>query len=345
MIPAGRLYRTVERRDGRLWLNTAAVTDPAAEAVAVLEPELVGVCRSDLRELANDRYLRRDFGHEIVGRIIASRPEGLFIPGQRVVYDPHPELERTCGFAELVELSGSSQALRAALVPVGDAVAPVAAVFAEPLACAVHCVRRLEVASQARGIPGKCEVAILGAGTAGALIAATLLDRDVPVRLLNRSPARVEFLHSKGFLPAHALGEPAVSQRFPRVVLATAVASPEALRRATELVEPGGLLLVFAGTGPETTISGTPLDPVRRQEQLVGVEADGHSLYVAGTHGAVTEDFHDSLALLSPSHVCALAERVEELVTDVLTLQEATEVLPRHIGDGFLGKIIVRPSQ
>jgi len=342
MIPVGQPYRTVQREGATLRLRTARVAEAAGDATVVLRPDVVGVCRSDLRELADDRYLRRDFGHEIVGRVVAVQPDGLFPPGARVVYDPHPRLERTCGFADLVELSGASHALRSALVPVPEPVAPLAAVFAEPLACAVHCVRKLTAESEARGLRHDSPVAVIGAGMAGALIAAVLSAGNVPVRLLNRGTQRLEFLRSKGFLPARAVDGGADGQRFPRVVLATATATPEMLSRAVESAQPDGLLVLFAGTGPDTTLFGQPLDRVRRDEQVVSVMAGWRALTVAGTHGALAEDFRDSLALLSPAHPAALARRVEQLVTDLLTLEEAVDVLPRRIHDGFLGKAVVR---
>ncbi|HWG98842.1 MAG TPA: alcohol dehydrogenase catalytic domain-containing protein [Pilimelia sp.] len=342
MIPAGRGYRRIERQDTELRVIHAEVADRTSEAAVLIAPTLIGVCRSDLRELAKQRHLRRDFGHEIVARVVAARPHTLVPVGQRVVYDPHPTVERTCGFGELVEMFGAAESLRAALVPVDDVVPAPAAVFAEPLACAVHCVRRLETASRELALPVEAPTAVLGAGMAGTLIAAVLHERGVPVRLLNRSPGRIEFLRHRQFLPAASL-EPAGARRFPRVILATAAATPQALHHAAELVEPGGLLLLFAGTDPTTALQGTPLDGVRRRERLVTLHRAGGPLHVAGTHGALTDDFHVSLALLDPTHPAGLARRLQTLITQRLTLTEAAVVLPRHLESGFGGKAVVQP--
>jgi threonine dehydrogenase-like Zn-dependent dehydrogenase len=344
MMPVGVRYRRIDRHGGELRLRTAAVSDRDTEAAAVLAPEAVGVCRSDLRELTGDRHQRRDFGHEIVARVVAARPDGLLPPGCRVVFDPHPALDRTSGFGELVELYGRPDALSAALVPVDETLDAAVAVQAEPLACAVHCVRRLETASRQLGLQRDDPVAIVGAGAAGALIAAVLLAGGVPAQVTNRGSARVEFLRRRGFLPAPSLAAIPDGRRFPRVVLATAAASPEALGRAVRLVEPNGLLMLFAGTRPGTGLGGIDLDPVRRRQQLVPIRADGSGFYVAGTHGAVTDDFRKALTLLAPSAETGLPDRLAALVTDELSLDQATRTLPRHAASGFLGKTLVRPA-
>ncbi|CCH32526.1 Zn-dependent alcohol dehydrogenase [Actinosynnema sp. NPDC047251] len=339
MIPTGTPYRRLDHDDGRVVLGEARVAEPSGtSAKAVIAPRRVGVCRSDLRELRSDRHLRRDFGHEIVAEVVGGTDGLGLVAGQRVVFDPHPPLHaRTSGYGELVELEGAPEAVRGALVPVPDTVPEDRAVFAEPLACACHCVRRLEDAGGDR----RSAVAVVGAGMAGTLIAAVLHADGVPVSLVNRGAARLDFLRAHHVLPEDVLA-PAAGRRFDRVVLATASASPEALDAALAMVRPGGVLLLFAGTRPGVELAGVDLDDLRRRERVERSSVAGVPLVLAGTHGALRADFDRALGLLAatgPGWTAGAA--VERLTTRRMSLAEAASALPDHAENGFVGKPVV----
>ncbi|OKI46326.1 hypothetical protein A6A29_29820 [Streptomyces sp. TSRI0281] len=315
--------------------------------MVVIAPQRIGVCRSDLRELRSDRHQRRDFGHEIVADVVAATKGVAVSVGQRVVLDPHPQLHtRTSGFGQLVELSGTPDLLRDALVPVPRTMGVDRAVFTEPLACACHCIERLHTVTDELGMDRQGPVAVVGAGMAGALIAAGLHASHVPVTVVNRGHERLDFLRRREFLPNPVLGGPDGSPLFSRTVLATAYAEPAQIRQALDLLLPGGLLLLFAGTRPGMELAGVDIDDLRRRERLAHVRVDGRPLAIAGTHGALRTDFEHALQLLNraANGEWRLGPAVERLVTRRMTLAQAARLLPEHADRGFLGKPVVVPT-
>jgi cyclitol reductase len=345
VAPINTRYRRLEHGQGRVHLVAREVTRPTAGMVKViLSPELVGVCRSDLREIVGARHLRRDFGHEIVGRVVSTTDEAVVGGGERVVYDPHPAVDRTSGFGELVEIEGTAEAVRAALVPLGPEVAAATGIFAEPLACACHCIGRLAAASQLTGIDPCSRVGIFGAGIAGALIAAALHARGVPVALMNRSRARLDRLRSSGFLPAELFspGTPRPGS-FQRLIVATSAAAPEIMALAAAAIAPGGLMVLYAGTRPGDRLGDLDLDATRRAEDTVPVTFAGHTLTVAGSHGATRADFGQAIRELVGGRQgpWLLPGALSALVTNQVSLAEAPDLLTRHARDGFVGKAVI----
>jgi len=172
---------------------------------APVQPLLSGICGSDLTTLSGDAsfyfsaLVSMPFvpGHEVVGALL-SDVDGLSA-GQRVVIDPvlgcaargiappcepcargdHGLCERVTGGHVSAGLqtgycadtgggwSGSLVAHRSQLHAVPDALTDETALMTEPLACAIHAVRRASVPRDAR-------VLVVGAGTVGLLTIAAL---------------------------------------------------------------------------------------------------------------------------------------------------------------------------
>ena len=66
-----KIYQVVELSSGKAILRTRKVPIHIQEnpRIIVVRPHMVGICRSDVKELLNVRTVRHDFGHEIVGTV------------------------------------------------------------------------------------------------------------------------------------------------------------------------------------------------------------------------------------------------------------------------------------
>jgi threonine dehydrogenase-like Zn-dependent dehydrogenase len=178
---------------------------PPAPGWARVRPILAGICGSDLRTVSGEAsfyfsaLVSMPFvpGHEVVGELIDD-VDGLGA-GQRVVLDPvlgcaargisppcgpcasgdHGLCERVTGGHVSAGLqtgycadtgggwSGALVAHRTQMHAVADEIPDESAVMTEPLACAIHAVRRAAVPRDAR-------VLVAGAGTVGLLTIAAL---------------------------------------------------------------------------------------------------------------------------------------------------------------------------
>lgn len=338
----GTPYRRLDITAGDIVLSTARVAAPDAELKVVIRPHLVGVCRSDLREIRGERYGRRDFGHEIVGEIVSSYPVGIFPAAARMIFDPHHRVQRTSGFAELVEIEGTRRAVEGSVVLVPASVSSDAAVFAEPMACAHHCVRRLARVTEYLNLENG-PVAIVGAGMAGTLMAMQLEKLGIPVSVVNRGQARTAFLASRSLPGQFPQGQVPTEHSFQRVIVATANVAGWAAKRATSLVsEDRGVVLVFGGTRPGISYRGIDLDAVRRDERITPVASERGECYIAGTYGAEASDFSEALLLLDRESRDSLAAPVARLIARRVSLLEAPTFLRQQAADGgLIGKAVV----
>ncbi|MEU6559292.1 hypothetical protein [Nocardia nova] len=263
-----------------------------------------------------------------------------------VLFDPHPTLAgKTSGFGEFVELNGEPTHLDAALVPVPIQIPDHIAVFGEPLACAVHCVTRLHRVSAELGLPQRTPVAVIGAGMAGTLISTVLVAQGLPCVLLNHHRERIEFLQERNVLPASVLRPGIPDTRFGRVILATAAATPDYLDTCMNLLADGGVLMVFAGTQPDSRFHGTDVDHIRRHQLTRSLRVAGRQVSIAGTYRATRQDFTAALALLA--HPGTTDQRspaacVQRLTTQTLGLDAAPDYLTAHATHGLFGKTLVQ---
>lgn len=336
-------YRRVEPRPAGPSCTLASPAGPGPHpAYAVVAPAFVGVCQSDLRELRGERHLRRDFGHEIVGRVVETRPHGLIGPGDVVCLDPHVPVTRTSGFAEYVELAGTPQAVRAALIDLPCPAPEPLGVFTEPLACACHCLSRLAAETQALGLADDEPVLIVGAGMAATLMALALRERGVPVTVANRGRGRLEFLRRRGVLPGVPMAafEEPPARPHRRVIVATATARPDVMEWALRNTAPGGLLLLYAGTSPGDRCAGVDLDALRRRQARAALTTGAGTVVLAGSHGADRADFTAAIDLLwAPAS--RLGHRVRRTIDRRFPLRDAPAELVTAARTGLVGKHLV----
>ncbi len=180
------------------------------------------------------------FGHEFCGvdvatgrRVVAanSAPCGDCSPclrGQETLCEKLLPLLNGA-YAELLVVP--ARIARVNLLPVPDRLPSVVAALVEPLACCLHGVSRAEIREGD-------DVAILGAGPVGLMLAACVTDLGARPVIVGGRPERREL--------APLFGAEAGDGRGADVVI-EAAGSEDAWRDAVELVRPGGTVLLFGG--------------------------------------------------------------------------------------------------
>ncbi|MDH6579142.1 alcohol dehydrogenase catalytic domain-containing protein [Kitasatospora sp. MAP5-34] len=332
--------RVVLGVDGPSLERTPCERPPGEHAVRV-RIEVAGLCRSDLKEIVGDRHGVSQFGHELVGVVEESTLPGLSA-GQRVSLDPNVAVTRGTGFATRMWAAGPADCLAAALPVVPHGVAARRLVFTEPLACARHCLAAI-ARHLGTELPG-LRLGVLGAGTAGVLIAGLADALGADVALGNRSADRTSFLRDSGVLdvpigPMESLPEGGLDV----AVVATTLVQPAVLEQALRLVAPGGLVMLYGGTAPGDTLAGLDcdLDTTRRTEVAVSTSWQGKAVRVGGSYGTAPADFVAAVDALTGRPFEDLP--VERLITREIRLADLPGVLRDQVTGRPLGKTLIRP--
>ena len=249
-----------------------AVPDPTPQPTQiVVRVECCGICGTDLHILAGE-FPPTPYpiipGHEFAGTVVARgadvRPD---LPvGARVAVDP----SLYCGYCRKCRAGRDNLCENWAAIgnTVDGAFAEFVAVpavnayrlpdhldaqygaMAEPLACAVHGIRRLGPVS---GDP----VVVIGAGTMGLMMLQLLVHAGAgPVAVVDRVGERLEVARKLGAAQAVTDAGALDEARFGVAVDATGV--PEAIETAIGLLDRGGRMLVFGVSPAEAAIRVSP---------------------------------------------------------------------------------------
>jgi len=230
---------------------------------ALIRLRVAGICNTDL-ELQRGYYGFSGIpGHEFVGEVVESDTPSLV--GRRVV----GEINLACGrcafcaagmgrhcdsrtvlgiikhpgaFAEYLTLPDSN--LR--LVP--DHVSDEQAVFVEPLAAACEILEQVS-------LPAGTEVAVLGDGKLGLLIAQALLAHGARVTLYGRHAEKLKIAQRAGAVVVDSLDYPRA--RFSFVVEATG--SAEGLRQAIGMVRARGTVIMKSTVHDQVSVDMSPV--------------------------------------------------------------------------------------
>jgi 2-desacetyl-2-hydroxyethyl bacteriochlorophyllide A dehydrogenase len=264
--------------------RVAEVPDPApAAGELVIQVDCCGICGTDLHILAGE-FPPTPYpitpGHEFAGQIVACgagiRP-GL-AEGDRVAVDP----SLYCGWCRRCRAGRDN--LCENWGAIGDttdgAFAEYVAVpsvnayrlpghidgqygaMAEPLACAVHGLRRLGP------VLGE-SVVVIGAGTMGLLLLQLLLRSGAgPVAVVDRVAARLDVARKLGASLAVASVDELGGAPFHIAVDATGV--PAVIESAIGLLDRGGRLLVFGVSPAEAAIAVSPFRVYNDELTIVG---------------------------------------------------------------------------
>lgn len=327
---------------GDLRVEVVAAPGALGEGWVRLKVTAAGICGSDLHNFRTGQWITRSpsiAGHELTGIVTDIHPsvEGFGV-GDHVVADsrfwcgecPACRAGRrhlctrlgfvgeACdgGFAEEIVLPVRL------LFTVAPEIDPAVAAMAEPLAVALHAVRRLAPR------PGQ-PVLVVGCGPIGGLAALILARRhDGPLLIADRNTARL------GLVAEVAGGRPvALEAEAIRTTLGDAAAPLAAIEATgnvgalTRLVEamPAGGSLALVGIYH----GGLPLDPnllVEREIALIGCHA-------------FADELPEAVALLGP-----LATDLARLIDRQITLDEVPAAYQRLIAGEATGlKTIIRP--
>lgn len=233
------------------------------QGFATIRLLLGGICNTDL-ELQRGYYgFAGTPGHEFVGEVVAADTQSLV--GKRVV----GEINLNCGDCSwcarglgrhcpartvlgIVQHPGAFQEFLTLpernLHVVPDSIPDEAAVFIEPLAAAC------EILDQVPLSPGD-EIAVLGDGKLGLLIAQVLHAHGCRVRQFGKHANKLQISRSRGIETAAAGTEPAKAFRY----VVDATGSPGGLRTAVHMAEPRGTVILKSTIHGEVPIDTAPV--------------------------------------------------------------------------------------
>jgi len=229
-----------------------------------------GICNTDL-ELQRGYYGFRGVpGHEFVGVVAGSGKES----GKRVV----GEINIACGRCEFCALDLGRHCLDRSVLgivkhpgafanyftlpevnlhPIPDEISDEEAVFIEPLAAACEILEQVT-------IPAGAEVAVLGDGKLGLLIAQTLRAYQADVIVYGRHEAKLDIARRAGARVCIVDNPP--SAKYPFVIESTGSAA--GLRQAVGMARPRGTVILKSTVHGEVSLDTAPV--VVHEITLVG---------------------------------------------------------------------------
>lgn len=293
---------------------------PAADR-AIVRVAWAGVCRTDVELCRGYMDFRGVLGHEFAGRVVDG-PDAW--RSARVVGEINfacgacafcaKGLGRHCPTRSVMGIAGADGAIAELVsVPVAnlhrvpDAVDDERAVFTEPLAAAYEILDQLAIEPGTR-------VLVLGDGKLGLLVAQVLDAAGARVTALGHHDDKLARLARRGIETARAEDH----RGAPAPIVVEASGSTAGFRRAVELVEPRGRLVLKSTIAAHEPLDLAPL--VIHEITLVGSRCG---------------PFAPALAALAESRV-----DVASLVADRVPLARADRALARAAEPGVLKVLI-----
>ncbi|MBS2013890.1 MAG: alcohol dehydrogenase catalytic domain-containing protein [Deltaproteobacteria bacterium] len=297
-------------RDSKALVSDAVPAPVRAKGEALVRVRTSGVCDTDLQLARGYMGFSGVPGHEMVGEVVEA--DDASWKGKRVVAD----INAGCGTcADCTLRDGHHCAARTVLgilgrsgsfaehlavperclVEVPASVSDDAAVFAEPLAAALHVVDELEGAKRpARAI-------VLGDGKLGQLIVRAVASEGIPTTLVGRHAHKLALARKASGVEAFLEGELPASHHGAELVV-EATGSEAGLARALELVAPRGTVVLKTTVAAKLNVDLAPL--VIHEVKLVGSRCgDMKRAISALSRGAV-----DPLPLIEARYPLARAD-------------------------------------
>jgi len=219
-----------------------------ASGEVLIKVRLAGICSTDLEILRGYAGYSGILGHEFVGTVVAGSPR---LAGKRVV----GQINCVCGRCDMCASGLSHHCRRRTVVgidnrpgvfaefvalpeqnclTVPDSVSDEAAVFTEPLAAAYQVVQQVK-------IEPKMNVAVLGTGRLGLLVAQVLSRIGCRLIAIGRNPKTLGLLDRKGIRTTTVEDLP---RKQDHDVVVDCTGSPDGLQLAMELVRPRGTIVM-----------------------------------------------------------------------------------------------------
>lgn len=338
-------YNSVELCSGNpIFVSHTLEINKRNKYLVVIKPILMGVCRSDLKEMLGERSSRHDFGHEVLGKVYWAGKKVPLSQGNIVTFNPNINISRNSGFSEFLIASGSTRELKEAfpLVESGETEYLRKLVFCEPMSCAQHCVASLLKYLCKSRLDG-LSVGIVGAGMAGTLIGLIVKYMGAKITLFNRTEDKLEFLVKNNIFSMNELqllGKTSID-KFDVIIPTTTFLYQPILRFSANAIKEDGLILLFGGTQEKDTFPGSTcnIDRIRRKEDIGKVQINKKSFNVGGTHGSILADYYQSVEMLIKHPDCF---PVEHLIASEISLSQLPETL-LHLGaNNYFGKTVVK---
>ncbi len=288
-----------------------------------------GLCSTDL-ELQRGYYgFSGTPGHEFVGEVVATSPEGSAWVGRRVA----GEINLACGHCEwctrglgrhcpsrtvlgIVKHPGAFREFLTLplhnLHRVPDSISDDQAVFIEPVAAACEILDQVKIAKGER-------VALLGDGKLGLLIAQVLQAHGARVHMFGRHPDKMRIVEKSGVVTE--LVPKKLPERAYRWVV-DATGSSEGLRAAVAMCEPRGTIILKSTVHGLVTIDTAPV--IVNEVTLVGSRCGR---------------FEPAIRLLASGKV-----NVVDLISAEFPLNRAPEAFKRAATKGVL-KVLLQPPK
>lgn len=237
---------------------------------AIIAMRKAGVCDTDLALMRGYMQFRGVLGHEFVGQVVSASDASWL--GRRVVAD----INASCGQCEECRLRNGHHCVHRTvlgiagrdgafaerlripercLVAVPDSVSDDAAVFAEPLAAALHVLDEVVVSEQKDAV-------VVGDGKLGQLIARALSSAGIAVTVIGHHADKLRLAAAAG---ASTRLEHDVDDRVRSSVVVEATGSAGGLARAISLTLPRGTLVLKTTVAEPVTmdLSRVVIDEIR----------------------------------------------------------------------------------
>ncbi len=241
---------------------------------ALIRPTRLGICSTDIEICRGYMQFQGVLGHEFVGIVesIEGQDDRKLI-GRRVV----GAINAVCGECDLCKrglathcrartvlgIAGRDGCFAehftlpvANLIPVPDSVEDDAAVFAEPLAAALHAATQIHIQE-------KPYITILGDGRLGLLCAQVFAPLNATVRVIGKHPDKMNLCEKWGIRHRH-LDD--IGRRADQDIVVDCTGNASGFAIAMQLVRPRGTILLkttvappAAGTTPDHPIDLSPI--------------------------------------------------------------------------------------
>jgi L-iditol 2-dehydrogenase len=323
--------------------------DPTpSDGEALLQMEAVGICGSDVHGFTGESGRRKPgmvMGHEIAGRVLEVNGISNGVqPGDLVaVYNnqacgqcPHclAGQEQRCGKRHVIGVNAGTWGAMAdylacptrLLFPMNEGIDPAYALFAEPVAVALHAIKLMEPRQEDI-------IAIVGSGTIGLGLVMTLKAKGFEhVFALDVLDEKLELAAAMG---AHPIRADLVDAReeIRRVTdggeadgVFEAVGTADTVRNAFDLLRTAGSLVIIGNLAQTFTL---PLQGITDRE-----------ITVRGSYGFNRQEFSGAVELINQDVIA-----LDPLISGQCTLEETPEIMTRLAkGELQAVKMVIRYS-